>query len=57
MKKLLKCSALLLIVLMVGFLASCSRGHDSSSTYNWSEESVITEEVITETIIHEEVIR
>lgn len=58
MKKLLKFSALALIILMVGFLASCSGGHDSSSAYNWSEnESVITEEVITETVLHEEVIR
>ena len=57
MKKLLKCSALLLIILMVGFLASCSGENNSSSAYDRSEESVITEEVITETIIYEEVIR
>ena len=57
MKKILKWSSLLMIVLMVGFLASCSGGQNSSSDYNWSEESVITEQVITETIIYEEVIR
>ena len=57
MTKILKWSSLLMIVLMVGFLASCSGGHDSSSTYDGSEESVITEQVITETIIYEEVIR
>ena len=57
MKKILKWPSLLMIVLMVGFLASCSGGHDSSSTYDGSEESVITEQVITETIIYEEVIR
>ena len=57
MKRVLKWSSLLLIVLMIGFLASCSGGSESSSTHNWSEESVITEEVITETIIYEEVIR
>ena len=57
MKKMLKLSVLLLVILMIGFLASCSGGHDSSSTYDSSEESVITEQVITETIINEEVIR
>ena len=58
MKKLLKFSALALIILMVGFLASCSGGHESSSDYKWSDEpSVITENVIKEEIIYEEVIR
>ena len=58
MKRLLKGSVLLLVILVMGVLASCSGGHDSSSDHNWSEnKSVITEEVITETIIHEEVIR
>ena len=58
MKRVLKWSSLLLIVLMIGFLASCSGGSESSSTHNWSkDESVITEEVITETILHEEIIR
>ena len=57
MKRLLKLSALLLVILMVGFLSSCSGEHDSSSDYKWSDEpSVITENVITEEIIYEEVI-
>ena len=58
MKKTLKRSALLVVILVVGFLASCSRGSDDSSTNDWSkDETVITEQVITETIINEEVIR
>ena len=58
MKETLKFSALVLIILVVGFLSSCSGGHDSSSAYDWSkDETVITEQVITETIINEEVIR
>ena len=57
MKKRLKISALLLIILMVGFLASCSKDN-SSSAHDWSDEpSVITENVITEEVIYEEVIR
>ena len=57
MKKTLKISVLLLIILMVGFLASCSKDN-SSSAHDWSDEpSVITENVITEEVIYEEVIR
>ena len=57
MKKLLKGSVLLLVVLVVGVLASCS-GDNSSSAHDWSDEpSVITENVITEEVIYEEVIR
>lgn len=58
MKKTLKGAMLLALILISGFLASCSGGSESSSTHNWSkDESVITEEVITETILHEEIIR
>ena len=57
MKKTLKRAMLLTLILISGFLASCSKDN-SSSAYDWSEnESVITEQVITETIINEEVIR
>ena len=57
MKKTLKISVLLLIILIVGFLASCSKDN-SSSAHDWSDEpSVITENVITEEVIYEEVIR
>ena len=57
MKKTLKISVLVLVIVMFGLLTSCGGRSESSSTHNWSEESVITEEVITETIIYEEVIR
>lgn len=58
MKKTLKGAMLLALILISGFLASCSGGSESPSTHNWSkDESVITENVITEEIIYEEVIR